>query len=88
MERHQKVEQSGSKGVEQHRKMGASNLEYDLYSEVHSLLRGNAALERYIEDAKEAGDREAETCFRAIHDQNKENVGKIREMIGRCIGKS
>ncbi|APR83210.1 Hypothetical protein A7982_08559 [Minicystis rosea] len=66
-------------------KPGASNLEYDLFSEVHCLLKGNAALEQYMEDARQAGDREAETTFKAIHDQNKESVGKLRDLIGKHI---
>ncbi len=81
MEKHQKSEQ-------QHKKTGASNIEYDLFSEVHSLLKGNAALEQYIEDAREAGDREVEGCFKAIHDQNKENVTKLRELIGKHLSKA
>ena len=71
--------------TEQHKKTGASNLEYDLFSEVHCLLKGNAALEQYIEDAKAAGDRDVETCFKEIHDHNKEYVGKLRELIAKHV---
>jgi len=78
MEKHPKSEQ-------QHKKTGASNVEYDLYSEVHAQLKGSAALEQYIEDAHEAGDREVESCFKAIHDQNKENVVKLRELITKHL---
>jgi hypothetical protein len=74
MEKHQKSE-------EQHKKTGASNVEFDLFSEVHWLLKGNAALEQYIEDAREAGDRDVENIFKAIHDRNKENVHKLRGLI-------
>ena len=88
MEKHQKGEQSHGKSEQQAKKTGASNIEYDLFSEVHSLLKGNAALERYIEDAREAGDREAEGCFKAMHDQNKENVVKLRDMIAKRITKA
>jgi hypothetical protein len=81
MEKHQKSEH-------QAKKTGASNLEYDLFSEVHSLLKGNAALEQYIEDARAAGDREVETCFKSIQDQNKDNVTKLRDMIAKHISKA
>ncbi len=67
---------------------GATDLEFDLYSELHSLLKGNAALEQYIEDAKKAGDQEAERCFRELHDQNKENVIKLRELLSRRLQKA
>lgn len=62
---------------------GANNIEYDLVAEMHSLLKGNAALEKYIEDAKQAGEPELESCFKQIHDQNKENVSAIRQLISR-----
>lgn len=71
-----------------HKKSGASNVEYDLYSEVHSLLKGNAALEQYIEDAREAGDRDIEGCFKAIHDQNKDHLTKLRELIAKHVAKA
>ncbi len=74
MEKHQKSES-------QHKKTGASNVEYDLFSEVHCLLKGNAALEQYIEDARESGERDVENVFKAIHDQNKDNVDKLRGII-------
>jgi hypothetical protein len=71
------------KAEAQHKRTGASNIEYDLFNEVACLLKGNAALERYIDDARDAGDRDAETCFKTIHDQNKDSVGKLRELIVR-----
>jgi hypothetical protein len=67
---------------------GASNLEYDLISEMHSLLKGNSALEQYIEDARSAGDKEAESCFQALHSQNKENVNKLRQLLAQRICKA
>ncbi len=74
MEKHPRSE-------EQHKKTGATNVEFDLFSEVHCLLKGNAALEQYIEDAREAGERDVEHVFKAIQDQNKENVNKLRGLI-------
>lgn len=90
MEKHQKSEQGHVKGEQQqqHRKTGATNIEYDLFSEVHSLLKGNNALEQYIEDARQSGEREIETCFKSIQDQNKENVTKLRDLIGKHISKA
>jgi hypothetical protein len=67
----------------QQKKTGATNLEFDLFSEVHSLLKGCAALDQYIEDAREAGDREAEALFKSIRDQNKENVAKVRNLVAK-----
>lgn len=67
---------------------GATNVEYDLYSEIHSLLKGNAALERYIQDAKKEGDKEVESCFESLHTQNKQHVDKLRSMIAKRLSKS
>jgi CubicO group peptidase (beta-lactamase class C family) len=39
-------------------------------------------------DAREAGEREVESCFQAIHDQNKENVAKVRELLARRLVKA
>ena len=75
MEKHQKSE-------EQHKRTGASNVDFDLFSEVHCLLKGNAALEHYIEDAREAGERDAENVFKAIQDQ------KTRGTSTSCAGSS
>jgi rubrerythrin len=67
---------------------GASDLEFDLLSEMHSLLKGNQALERYIEDAKSAGDQEVERCFKELHDQNKQHVTKLRGLLASRIAKA
>ncbi len=70
---------------QQKQRTGATNLEYDLFSEMHSLLKGNAALEQYIQDAQSAGDKEVETCFQTLHQQNKQHVEELRKLIGKRI---
>ncbi len=60
---------------------GASNLEYDLVAEMHEILEGNAALEKYIQDAKQAGDTDVERCFQQIHEQNKQNVTALPQLL-------
>ena len=69
----------------QQQQTGATNVEYDLFSEIHSLLKGNSALEQYIQDAKGTGDKEVETCFQTLHDQNKQHVDKLRKLIEKRI---
>lgn len=64
---------------------GATNLEYDLFSEMHALLKGNSALEQYIQDAKGVGDKEVESCFQTLHDHNKHQVDKLRKLIEKRI---
>lgn len=77
----QNVQQQGK----QHQ-TGASDLEYDLVAEMHEILEGNAALERYIEDARKVGDNEVERCFQHIHDQNRENVSELRGLLAKRLG--
>jgi hypothetical protein len=74
--------------VQQQMSTGASNLEYDLVSEMHELLEGNAALEKYIEDAKGAGDNEAERCFTQIRDTNRQHVSSLRQILSRCLSQA
>ena len=64
---------------------GASNLEYDMVAEMHELLEGNAALEQYIDDARKAGNRDAEECFQQIHDQNQRSVATLRSLLARQL---
>ena len=75
-------------GKQSGKQTGASNLEFDLFSEMHSLLKGNQALEQYIEDARREGDAEAESCFKTVQEQNKENVQKLRELIAKRLAKA
>jgi len=60
---------------------GASNLEFDIIAAMHELLEGNAALERYIEDAREEAHSEAETCFNELRESNKAYIEKLRNML-------
>jgi len=60
---------------------GASNLEYDIVAEMHELLQGNEALTQYIDDARKAGDRDAEQCFQEIQAQNQKNVASLRSLL-------
>ncbi len=74
--------------IQQQTSTGASNVEYDLVAEMHSLLKGNAALEQYMQDAKQAGDSELESCFKQIHDQNEQNVTALRRLISQRFAKA
>ena len=66
---------------------GASNVEYDLVSEMHTLLKGNAALEKYIEDAKGAGDEEVERCFTQIRETNRQHVSLIEPLLSKWLSR-
>jgi hypothetical protein len=64
---------------------GASDLEYDIVAEMHELLQGNEALDRYVNDACQANDDEAAQCFRAICQQNRDAVGKLRKLLAERL---
>jgi rubrerythrin len=80
-----RVGESMEKQQQQKQQTGATNIEYDLFSEIHSLLKGNSALEQYIQDAQSAGDKEVESCFQTLHDQNKQHVEELRKLIEKRI---
>jgi FtsZ-binding cell division protein ZapB len=80
--------QQTQSGSENQMQTGASNIEYDIVAEMHELLEGNAALEQYIQDARQAGDNEAERCFQQIHDQNRQNVAQLRTLLAKHMLKS
>jgi rubrerythrin len=83
-----RVGESMENQQQQKQQTGATNLEYDLFSEMHSLLKGNAALEQYIQDAQSAGDKEVETCFQTLHQENKQHVEELRKLIEKRISSS
>ncbi|HSN99013.1 MAG TPA: hypothetical protein VLS89_12030 [Candidatus Nanopelagicales bacterium] len=79
------VQGQGMQNQGRQRDTGASDLEYDLVAEMHEILEGNAALEKYIQDAKQAGDSEVERCFEQIHEQNKQNVSALRDLLAQRL---
>ena len=48
---------------------GISNTSYDLSSVLFHALKGGASYDRYIRDAKEAGDEELADFFRRVRDE-------------------
>jgi hypothetical protein len=65
---------------------GVSNLEYDLVTTLSNLLEGSEALEKYAQDAEQAGDQECATIFRTIRENNRNAAQQIRNALGRVIG--
>lgn len=65
-----------------------SNIDYDLVAEMHELLEGSEALEKYVEDARSEGDSEVADCFQEICDQNRDNANRLRGLIARRFGET
>ena len=68
-------------------KYGVSNLEYDLVETLSNLLGGMEALEKYAQDAEQAGEQECATIFRTIRDNNRSSAQQLRNALARQFGK-
>ena len=68
-------------------KFGVSNLEYDLVTTLSNLLQGQEVLEKYAQDAEQAGEQECATIFRTIRENNRSSVQQLRNVLARQFGK-
>lgn len=66
---------------------GISNIEYDLITTLSNLLEGVEALEKYAQDAEQAGDSECATIFRTIRENNRSSAQQLRGALARHLGK-
>jgi hypothetical protein len=63
---------------------GVSNIAYDLMVVLTNKLEGIAALEEYMLDAEEAGDREVRALFARLERRMREDVDELRDvLVGR-----
>jgi hypothetical protein len=69
-------------------KYGVSNLEYDLVTTVSNLLEGVEVLEKYAQDAEQAGDQDSATAFRTLRENNRSSAQQLRTALGRVIASS
>lgn len=65
---------------------GISNLEYDLVTSLSNLLEGMEALQKYAQDAEQAGDQETATAFRTLRENNRNSAQQLRSALGRQMG--
>lgn len=66
-------------------KYGVSNLEYDLITTLSNVLEGMEALEKYAQDAEQAGDSECATIFRTLRENNRNSAQQLRSALGRHL---
>jgi hypothetical protein len=66
-------------------KYGVSNLEYDLVTTLSNLLEGVEVLEKYAQDAEQAGDQDSATAFRTMRENNRNSAQQLRSALGRVI---
>ena len=68
-------------------KYGMSNIEYNIVTTLSNLLEGVEALEKYAQDAEQAGDSETATIFRTIRENNRSSTGQLRNALARHLSK-
>ena len=64
---------------------GVSNLEYDIVTTLSNLLEGVEALEKYAQDAEQAGDQECATIFRTLRENNRNSAQQLRSALARHL---
>lgn len=64
---------------------GVSDIEYDLVTSLSNLLEGMEALQKYAQDAEQAGDQETATAFRTLRENNRASAQQLRSALGRHI---
>lgn len=64
---------------------GMSNVEYDLVVSLGNLLEGMEVLQKYAQDAEQAGDQETATAFRTLRENNRSSVQQLRGALARQL---
>ena len=67
---------------------GVSNLEYDLIATLSNLLQGQEALQKYLQDAQQAGDQECAALFQTLMDNNRSTAQHARRHLQRHLSGS
>jgi hypothetical protein len=65
---------------------GTRDITYDLVSVLYHALQGAETYQAYIQDADEAGDREAATFLRGAQKQMVQLSGEAKSLLGRRLG--
>ena len=64
---------------------GVPNLEYDLIATLSNLLQGQEALQKYVQDAQQAGDQDCAGLFQTLMDNNRNSAQQIRSALQRHL---
>lgn len=65
---------------------GISNVTYDLMATLTAKLEGIAAMEEYIDDAKEEGADDVQSLFEELQQRETEDVGRLRDLLKTYLG--
>ena len=69
-------------------RFGVSNIEYDIITTLSNLLEGVEALDKYVQDAEQAGDQECATIFRTLRENNRSSAQQLRSALSRHLSSS
>src|SRR5215213_3106684 len=62
---------------------GTRDVTYDLISVVYHALQGAETYQMYEQDAKQSGDREAESLFHEAHQANRQFADRAKSLLGQ-----
>ena len=62
---------------------GTRDVTYDLISVVYHALQGAETYQMYEQDAKQSGDREAESLFHEAHQANRQFADRAKTLLGQ-----
>lgn len=69
-------------------RFGVSDVEYNIVTTLSNLLQAEDVLNRYAEDAEEAGESEVSQLFKEIEQTNNEFASRLRDRLKTVLDKS
>ncbi len=77
------AQESAKRGAE--RVTGIANVTYDVVTLLNNALEGAATLEVYQQDAREAGDQEAEALFAQLQQQLSQQIPQLTQFLQKRL---
>ena len=67
---------------------GTRDVTYNLISVVYHALQGAETYQMYEQDARQAGDQEAESFFHEAHESSRQFADRAKTMLGQRMNRS
>lgn len=68
-------------------RFGVSDVEYNIVTTLSNLLQAEDVLNRYAQDAEEAGESEVSQLFKEIEQTNNEFASRLRDRLKTVLDK-
>jgi TFIIF-interacting CTD phosphatase-like protein len=65
---------------------GISNVTYDLLATLTAKLEGIAAMEEYIDDARDEGADDVVSFFQDLQQRDTQDVNRLRDLVKQYLG--